>query len=67
MSSWYDVDKHELDTDVPVCPHCGWRDEDYWDGAKWRADSIKKLNCGKCEKTFNAKMNEPTFTTWEQK
>lgn len=40
-------------TSVPVCPWCGWTDDDWWDGSGLKDDGdMEKMECGDCEKPF---------------
>lgn len=52
-------------TSVPTCPHCGWRDEDWWDGTSLKRDGdTKEEECQKCHKEYEVEMHyEPEFTT----
>lgn len=47
---------HEY-TGVPVCPWCGWKDNDWWDGSGLKDDGdTEKMECGDCEKPFETTM-----------
>jgi hypothetical protein len=52
-------------TPVPVCPHCGETNEDWWDGTKMRNDGDEEVaECGSCEKLYDVVMCvEVTFRT----
>ncbi len=40
-------------TDYPVCPHCGCKDEDWWDGTSMRNDGdTDEFSCGNCEADY---------------
>lgn len=40
-------------TSVPICPHCGWEDEDWWDGKGQLADGDEyEQRCCNCQKSF---------------
>jgi hypothetical protein len=50
--------EHETDnTDVPVCPHCGEEDHDWWDGLEPKNDSDEwECECHSCGKTYIVSM-----------
>lgn len=53
-------------TDLPVCPHCGEEDPDWWDGlfgVKGDGDEWSR-NCGCCGRDYTVTMCvETSFTT----
>lgn len=63
--SWTAVEKYHLDEDVPMCPHCGWKDVEWWDGVEWKHEQERVMECANCEKKFNSVMNPVTFISWE--
>jgi hypothetical protein len=48
------MSEHETDdTDFPVCPHCGCRDQDWWDGLEPKSDGdVWECDCHNCSKTY---------------
>ena len=47
----------------PVCPHCGFRDQDFWDGG-YEYDDTVRVECGDCGKPFDCQgQTDITFTT----
>ena len=55
------------DTSFPTCPHCGWRDENWfeWIGNMTYGEDTERL-CANCEKVFKVFVY-PTveFTTYK--
>jgi hypothetical protein len=50
-------------TDVPVCPHCGHKDIDWWDCGASRGEDWDAC-CGACDKVYRVnKMVSVSFTT----
>ena len=50
-------------TDIPICPHCGYNIVNYWDFS-WDAQEYIEVDCPSCEEeiTIYVTMN-PTFDT----
>ena len=45
-------------TDVPVCPHCGERDDDWWDGLGHKDDGDEwPMDCGACDGAYVVTMS----------
>lgn len=45
-------------TPTPVCPHCGNKDEDWWDGTSLKNDGDSKdAECGSCGKEYRTEMS----------
>jgi len=52
--------------DVPRCPHCGARNDDWWDGAPIdMADGSRFTStCGRCSRDFEVRVSvSPDFST----
>lgn len=41
-------------SDVPICPHCGYRLDDWWD-MSWESDN-KEVSCSRCERDYEIKL-----------
>ena len=63
LSPVTDID-HEW-TDIPVCPWCGFRDDDWWDGTSMDKDGDTEVQrCGNCERDYEVSMSiSPDFNT----
>lgn len=49
--SQYEIDTYR--TDVPVCPHCGHKDEEWWDGRSGDIEDGWEATCGACEREYS--------------
>lgn len=50
-------------TDLPTCPYCGARDQDYWDH-DWEGREIIEVPCGACELDYSLERHQSiSFTT----
>ena len=36
----------------PICPHCGHKDRDWWDGPQRHDGDVWSEECGECEGTY---------------
>jgi phage terminase large subunit GpA-like protein len=55
--------------DEPVCPHCGYVQQDWWDGLTGDEcdGSTWTTTCSKCGKEFHVEMNvSNSFTTQKE-
>ena len=44
-------------TDVPICPHCGQSDQDWWDGLPPKNDGDTwTAECGNCGQEYTVTM-----------
>lgn len=52
-------------TEVPVCPHCGQKDTDWWDGSKLNGDGdTEEMACAICGGLYEVRMCiETSFCT----
>lgn len=48
----------------PICPHCGHKDRDWWDGPQWQDEDVREEECVSCgEKYFIEASISIEFTT----
>jgi hypothetical protein len=53
-------------TAIPICPHCGYGDEDWWDGRGRMSDGDQyQKTCGKCGKDFSVLYEIQIYFTTE--
>lgn len=58
---------HHEWTSEPVCPHCGFKDQDWWDGIGPKDDGDSWVaECGECGREYKVTMSVSTHFETEE-
>jgi len=54
---------------VVVCPHCGFEDQDWWDGWNDDSEGYRGIDyvCGNCESVFHLEWEDTRYFTSSKK